>query len=300
MPFQTMARARTTHIDTMSEKINFPIFTLTGAAFVEAAHAAVAFLRIYIVPIIGYALALVVARVAWFEHVSNQKPLPVWAEVALWAPFGAVVAIATFRYFHRIEIPKWRHDPTVPTCFAAAIAALMGANLTYRYSPYLELTLAHALWNFLFGSNWALIGPDEQRLAGWLYFAIQVCGLVFSALISMFCMGIVWVIATENRLDTLRLRQLVSVFPISLLVYFFLFEVIVDQVAVIYSMLLGWLGIPMPSEPSSQFWRERVVPEFLRQIPALLPSYILDLVWLSASAVVYRWLDAQCVRSNSE
>ena len=258
----------------MPDARKFPVFTLAAEALLEAARSALAFLRLYLLPIIIYTIAQVVARVAWFEHSGLPYSLPLWGEIVLWTPFAALISIAFFRYVNAGGRPQWWTGYALGPSFWAAMALLLVVNVVYRYLPVWENEFAMVVWRVQFGPDWARMWIDNQQMAALSRFMVQIGGFAVNALVVMVAMTLVWVIATRNRPDVTESMRLVSLFPLSLFVYLMLFEVIGYQIGALYSALIYGSGIPLPNGPSSPVWRERVVPEFVRELPYLPYTYI--------------------------
>ena len=277
----------------MSNPKKFPVFTLAANAVLVAARSALAFLSIYLLPTIIYTIALVVARVAWFEHSGQQYAFPLWGEVVLWTPFAALISIAFFRYVDTGGRPHWWDGFALGPGFWAVAGLLLVVNFVYEHLPYWENEFAQVIWRLQFGPDWARVAIDNQQLAALSRFAVQIGGLAVNALVGMIAMGLVWVIATRNRVDHPEFLRLVSLFPLSLFLYLLLFEVITYQIGALYNAVIYGSGILHSVWPDSQVWRERVLPEFFRVLPFLPYGYISNLVWFAAIAVAYRHLDGK-------
>ncbi len=283
----------------MSIHTRLPVITLAAEALIESARSAPAFLKIHLLPMTIYTLVLTVARVAWFEYGGQPHILPFWVEVILYVPFSAVISIMVFQYFRSGILPRWRDGFRIKNGFWVAVSVLLVVNLVFRYTPIWESHLVETALQIQFGPDWTRVAIDAPQSATLTRFTVQICGLVINAFVGMLSMGLVWFIANKERVDIAELGRLISFFPISLLAYFLLFEVVSHQINVLYAHMIDWLGISLPARPNSQIWRERFLPEFLRELPFIVQSYVVNLVWYASIAIVYRWLDKKQIEDRS-
>ena len=276
----------------MPQPANFPIFSLAAQAITDAVRAIRVVLTIYWLPMAIYIIVLVIARVIWFEHVTTKFRLPVWIEVALWAPFGAVMATAAFRYFAGANPPDWRKGFRFGPTFWLSVLCLLVVSLVYRYAPAVEQESVLVAWRYIAGPNWIELTPDGHNTIAGIRLLAQVAGFAANALVGAVAMGATWLVATRDVLDFKRLKQLLLVFPLSLFAYLFIFEIIIYQVGLLIDWLLYWLSIPHPAPPPQLGnWRERVAPELLRQLYDIPSGFVVTLLWLTALATAFRYLD---------
>ena len=275
----------------MPQPSHLPILSLAARALSDAVRAVLPLLKIYWLPITIYTMAVSIMRVAWFEHITPKSNLPVWSEVALWAPFGAVIAIAAFRYFDSARLPDWRQGFAFGRAFWFSVLCLFIVNLVYRYAPYVEQQGVWAAWRYSAGPFWTTPTPDGYATIAGMRLLAQIVGFAVNALVGAIAMGAIWLIATTDKFDAGRLKTLLLMFPLSLFAYLCLFEVVYNQVGLLINWLYYWIGIPYPEPPQSADWRERLAPELLREIYNIPAGFIVTMLWLTAIATAFRFLD---------
>ena len=276
----------------MPQPSNFPILSLAAQALADTARATWALIRIYWLPTAVYIIAVVAARVVWFEHVTAKFSPPIWIEVVLWAPFAAVITVAAFRYFAGDNLPNWRQGFRFGRLFWLACLCLFVVNLVYRYMPAVEQESVLAAWRYIAGPDWTAPASDGYAAIAGIRFVAQIAGFAVNALVGAFAMCATWMIATRDVVDWGRLKKLLLMFPLSLFAYLLMFEVVYYQVGLAIDWLYSVLSIPYPAPPPQLgSWRERVVPELLREVYNTPFGFVVTLLWLTATATAFRYLE---------
>lgn len=276
----------------MPQPSTFPILSLAAEALADTARATLALIRIYWLPTAIYIIAMVAARVVWFEHVTAKSSPPVWIEVVLWTPFAAVISVAAFRYFAGENPPNWRHGFKFGRLFWLACLCLFAVNLVYRYMPAVEQDSVLAAWRYVAGPDWLAPASDGQTAIAGIRLLAQIAGFAVNALVGAVAMGVTWMIATRDVVDWGRLKKLLLMFPLSLFAYLLMFEIVYYQVGLVIDWFYSVLSIPYPAPPPQLgSWRERVVPELLREVYNIPFGFVVTLLWLTAIATAFRYLE---------
>ncbi len=278
----------------MSQPSNLPILSLAAEALAVACRSILALVRIYWLPIAVYTVAVAVARVIWFEHVTTKFGLPVWVEVALWAPFAAVITIAAFRYFVSADLPSWYRGFEFSRSFWLSILCLFVVNLVYRYTPFVEQESVWAAWRYIAGPTWFKPTQDGYAAIAAMRLLAQIAGFAVNAFVGAVAMGAIWLVAPRDAFGAGELKKLLLMFPLSLFAYLFIFEIVNNQVSVLINWIHHWLSIPYPALPQQlDNWRERLVPELLRELHNIPTGFVVTLLWLTALATVFRFLEGR-------
>jgi len=259
------------------------------------------FFKIYLPVTALFIITIAIARTIWLEQFNYESVLPDWIESIIFVPFLTVISVAMFRCFETGHPPNSLERFKNENPFWILLPAHFIVGLTYWYTlNHLQQNISTDILQAIYGESWQLLPPKDSWIYVAVFYAANLGVFTINALITISIMGFVWIIVAKNEINFTLLVRLCFLFPMSLLFYFVIMEIITNQIYVFYYYSMSWIGV-IPDTGIDAIlvvkpWRENLKLEFMHELSYLPFGFMINLIWLTAIDTAYRYLMLQSSR----